>query len=1284
MAEVITGRVPQETQFGPDKPYLLILNGSQAETTLVLDNERLKERPLIMGRGGSKAKMPVDFVLQDPSNRASAVHASISWREDDAVFLLTDLGSSNGTRLNEHFIAGPTPLFPGDLITCGTLEMLLMLPDSAGETGYAHPIQRKRGKPRWELLEDGEPGIARLEVIENTLRGSQGQSKPPRIGSFCRLTPKHPFYIGRYDIEKIDLQVLDDAVSRRHVEIRWTDNSYIISDMGAANPALVNDQLLTAPRRLNEGDEIVIGQVVLRFRASRRPYAAPLEDLPASKSDLEGGLLRLALSNRKLALGPEAFRLPINRQILVGRADSNDLRLYDASVSRRHARISVENNRFVVTDIGSANGTKVNEQEIGGPTILQPGDKLKIGDFVFDFEEVSREIGPQTIEDVLEIDSDSDEADYSQEITLDSTSKPKVRLPQHPLLEGEPLTLELGEASDTTNSSSRISKQNEVINHPLRAIPPFDEMDGENFKLLSRYFKEVYYKSGQEITREGQGRGAFFVILDGQVIISRALEQGRSRLVLGELGPGTVYGERTIFADQPFANRLQAKTPVRALVLEEAIFVREFSRNRTIVSFFQQQVSINSAANWLKGTLLMQTLSDKTRQSLAGRLRYRVFAAGETLAKKGEPCDEFFLVVGGAARAFSVDKKGGEESLTILEEGDTFGDGIAAPDETYPMTVRAERLVECYILARADFQNVLQKSGDPIASLSRGLSGLPLGAVLNRIPPFNTMPPQLVAQIGSHLKTKFFKKGEVIAWQGNQSIALYIIRSGQVQMSYKASDGTQRKDAKLGPGQFFGEASLLRETVHAATVTAVEDCELLTLFRNKLDEVMALGEGYNLGQYFARSLERRFRPKRVANYRITEQPSADGEIYYVLNDESGEKFFRLSERGYFLWQRMNGDNTISDLALDYFMEYKVLDLEAVSNTVGQLQAAGFLQVPAVNQSLMGKQSQRKTSRLTRVLTYRYEIPNIDNLVDKLYRFGGQFFFLKPVQWLMFALFGAGLLSFFYFGFFDKSAGDASFLLKPPVSIFSGSAWWILIVFALGSFALHEAAHALTCKSYGRKVSRGGFGWYYLGPIFYVNTDDIYLESREARIAVDLAGPFVNALTGGIFCLLMFLPNLDADTRTFFFQMASVAYLIAYININPLMELDGYYALSNWFEIPNLRKKALVFMRRKILRQPQPRPVPVRERKIFFWFALLIPVYLFVTMLQFLLWLGQLLSSLLLNWQVADPLRSWLSWGPAVLAAIILSIPLFVDLIAGGREEEEKEISKPKKKARRAA
>jgi predicted component of type VI protein secretion system len=79
--------------------------------------------------------------------------------------------------------------------------------------------------------------------------------------------------------------------------------------------------------------------------------------------------------------GSEAGRqIPLDSVVDVGREPSLPLHLDDdTQVSRRHARIAVQGGQVVVEDLGSTNGTYVNDQPIGSPRTLNPGDKVRIG-----------------------------------------------------------------------------------------------------------------------------------------------------------------------------------------------------------------------------------------------------------------------------------------------------------------------------------------------------------------------------------------------------------------------------------------------------------------------------------------------------------------------------------------------------------------------------------------------------------------------------------------------------------------------------------------------------------------------------------------------------------------------------------------------------------------------------------------------------------------------------------------------------------------------------------------
>jgi len=65
-------------------------------------------------------------------------------------------------------------------------------------------------------------------------------------------------------------------------------------------------------------------------------------------------------------------------ELIIGRADECDVVIDDRQVSRRHARIRQEGDRFLLEDLGSKNGTFVNGQEITGRHVLQNDDEVQI------------------------------------------------------------------------------------------------------------------------------------------------------------------------------------------------------------------------------------------------------------------------------------------------------------------------------------------------------------------------------------------------------------------------------------------------------------------------------------------------------------------------------------------------------------------------------------------------------------------------------------------------------------------------------------------------------------------------------------------------------------------------------------------------------------------------------------------------------------------------------------------------------------------------------------------
>lgn len=76
----------------------------------------------------------------------------------------------------------------------------------------------------------------------------------------------------------------------------------------------------------------------------------------------------------------------LDGDVVLGRGDTAEIRLRDPFASARHARIYEQGGILVIEDLGSTNGTYLNEELLDGPRPLHPADRVRIGDSEFAFE----------------------------------------------------------------------------------------------------------------------------------------------------------------------------------------------------------------------------------------------------------------------------------------------------------------------------------------------------------------------------------------------------------------------------------------------------------------------------------------------------------------------------------------------------------------------------------------------------------------------------------------------------------------------------------------------------------------------------------------------------------------------------------------------------------------------------------------------------------------------------------------------------------------------------------
>ena len=94
-------------------------------------------------------------------------------------------------------------------------------------------------------------------------------------------------------------------------------------------------------------------------------------------------------------LAGKRFPIGSKKPLTFGRGEDNDIVIADGAVSRHHAEIKAEDDGFVISDLGSANGTKINGVEVTTGR-LRPGDEISVATYRFGFE-MALDAGTETI-----------------------------------------------------------------------------------------------------------------------------------------------------------------------------------------------------------------------------------------------------------------------------------------------------------------------------------------------------------------------------------------------------------------------------------------------------------------------------------------------------------------------------------------------------------------------------------------------------------------------------------------------------------------------------------------------------------------------------------------------------------------------------------------------------------------------------------------------------------------------------------------------------------------------
>jgi putative peptide zinc metalloprotease protein len=157
-----------------------------------------------------------------------------------------------------------------------------------------------------------------------------------------------------------------------------------------------------------------------------------------------------------------------------------------------------------------------------------------------------------------------------------------------------------------------------------------------------------------------------------------------------------------------------------------------------------------------------------------------------------------------------------------------------------------------------------------------------------------------------------------------------------------------------------------------------------------------------------------------------------------------------------------------------------------------------------------------------------------------------------------------------------SAQSNVFLMQP-------SSWWLMAIVFIPVKLVHELAHGLVAQHFGAHARQWGVSWMLLFPAPFIDISQAsMLGKKNERILVSCAGIAAEIFIAGLALMLwqQTEPGLIRQLLLATWLTAGVSTIL--FNANPLMKMDGYYAMIDALELPNLAQRSAQFWQDQFL------------------------------------------------------------------------------------------------------
>lgn len=338
---------------------------------------------------------------------------------------------------------------------------------------------------------------------------------------------------------------------------------------------------------------------------------------------------------------------------------------------------------------------------------------------------------------------------------------------------------------------------------------------------------------------------------------------------------------------------------------------------------------------------------------------------------------------------------------------------------------------------------------------------------------------------------------------------------------------------------------------------------------------------------------------------------------WFVKDPITLRYFRFAETEFQLFELLDGQRSPNQLCHEIQKRFpdRTFSVQDVKRIIDRWRSAGLLldegrvTLRRVADQKSRREQWRWLTSLSQILYWKVHAFDPDPILNRLYPWTHWIF--EPTGLLIaltLVLTAIGLV----IGQFDRFASQPELLSVHAFFTFNNLVWFWMTVGVIK--VLHEFGHGLACKHFGGECRAMGLLFMVFTPSLYCDVSDAWMiAGKWRRIAIAAAGVYIELVIAALATFVWWFTSPGVIHSIAFAAMLFGSVQTILINANPLMRFDGYYAFSDFLEVPNLREKSQALFRHHVakwfLGHNEPTPVTQSEKSLWLlMYALAATVY----------------------------------------------------------------------------